>query len=81
MFGNLGVHIIKFPSGRFGFVGTLPANLGNIVSATKADVMAQRSFWGRDGELYAVKFPTFNTLDQAFWHAEERGAKITQGPV
>ena len=77
MFGNLGVHVIEFPSKRFGFVGTLPAALGTVVPASTADVMGGRAF--RDpgtGEAVTVKFPSFETRVEAIEYAELKGVSV-----
>jgi hypothetical protein len=65
IFGNLGVHVIQFPSGRFGFVGTLPVSLG-APATSAADAMAGRK----------VKFPVFETKQAALDHATERGVAV-----
>ena len=61
MFHNLGVHIIQYPTGRYGFVGTLPAILGNVVDASTADVMGGRAHTAPDGRIVTLKFPSFAT--------------------
>jgi len=62
---NLGLHIIQFPSKRFGFVGTIPAILGHEVPATTAAVMGGRSFFNAEGNLVEIKFPSFETEAEA----------------
>ena len=76
MFGNLGVHVIDFPSGRFGFVGTLPAALGNPVTASRADIMAGRAFTAPSGEVLTMAFPSFETRDAAVAYATARGITV-----
>ena len=77
MFGNLGVHIIQYPTGRFGFVGTLPGILGDIVPATTADVMGGRAHeHPHTGEIVTIKFPSFETRDAAIAHATSRGVAV-----
>ena len=44
MFGNVGLHVIKFPSGRYGYVGSVPSSLGNEVKANRSDIMGGRAF-------------------------------------
>jgi len=65
MFGNLGVHVIQFPSKRFGFVGTLPVALASIRAATTADVMGGRAYINDHGALVAPHFPVFATEAEA----------------
>ena len=73
MFGNLGLHVIKFPSGRYGFVGSIPVTLGAEVPASEAAVMGCRSHWNADRtELLEWKFPTFEA--RAF--AADRGCTL-----
>ena len=65
MFGNFGVHIIQYPSGRFGFVGSLPSCLG-VPATSFADAMAGRT----------VQFPSFDTRKDAIDHAAKFGVKV-----
>ena len=76
MFRNLGVHITRFPSGRFGFVGSLPIALGGFVPATTGDVMGGRAMRDDSGALVAPKFPAFETEAEARAHAAERGVTL-----
>ena len=45
---NVSLHIIEFPSGRFGYVGSIPTDLGKKVPADRAAILGCRSF--RDPE-------------------------------
>lgn len=78
MFGNLGLHIIQFPSGRYGFVGSIPAALGQEVPATTAAVMGCRTHYAADGSLVEWKFPVFDTEQAAREFAQARGFTPTQ---
>ena len=74
MFGHkLGLHVIEFPSGRWGFVGSIPTELGEEVPATTSDALGCRAHRGPAGELLAWKFPAFDTEAAARQYAEERG--------
>lgn len=73
MFRNFGLHIIKFPSGRFGYVGSVPAALGTETPATRADVMGGRSHKNAKGDLVAWKFPVFDTEEEARAFAISKG--------
>ena len=73
MFRNLGLHIIKFPSGRFGFVGSIPGALGHEVAASRAAVMGCRSYYNAAGELVEMKFPTFESEQEARDFAASKG--------
>ena len=68
---KLGLHIIKFPSGRFGFVGNMPRELGHEVEASTSDVLGGRSYRATDGSLKVTKFPSFATEAEAREHAEQ----------
>lgn len=65
---NLGLHVIQFPSKRFGFVGHIPGELGVAVKPTKEDIMAQRTHYDREGNVWTMKFPSFETRDEAVAH-------------
>jgi hypothetical protein len=73
----LGTHIINFPSGRWGFVGSLPLTLGELAEASTADVMGGRA-WRDDatGQLVAPRFPSFATEPEARAHAAARGVAL-----
>ena len=73
---NLGLHIIKYPTGTYGYVGRCPVELGEPVPATKADVMGGRSYWGKNGELLTIKWPVFATRQEAIDHAASVGITI-----
>lgn len=73
MFGKLGLHVIKFPVGTFGFVGTVPLALATMVPATTADIMAGRAVEASNGAVVAPKFPTFPTADAALKFAAANG--------
>lgn len=76
MFGNLGLHVIKFPSGRCGFVGSIPVSLGTEVPASEAAVMGCRSHWNADRtELLEWKFPSFATEQEARDFAASKGCE------
>lgn len=62
---NYGLHIIQFPSGRYGFVGSIPRVLGSEVPASTAAVMGQRAYRNTEGEIVELKFPVFATEAEA----------------
>lgn len=70
---RLGLHVIQFPSGKFGFVGSIPTALGKEIPATEAAVMGCRSHRNAKGELVEWKFPVFETADAAHDFAASRG--------
>jgi hypothetical protein len=63
--GSLGLHIINTPSGRYTFVGSIPAHLVETVRATKADVMGGRAWRNEDGEVVTARVPTFSSYQEA----------------
>lgn len=77
MFGNLGLHIIKFPSGRYGYVGSIPTALGAEVKADRSAVMGGRSFYNAAGDLVEWKFPTFDTEADAREFAASRNCVVS----
>lgn len=62
---NYGLHITQFPSGRYGFVGTIPVALGNEVPADKSAIMGGRAYRNTKGEIVELKFPTFASEQEA----------------
>lgn len=62
---NYGVHVIQFPSGRYGFVGSIPSGLGDEIPATMAAVMGGRAYRNARGEIVELKFPTFASEAEA----------------
>jgi hypothetical protein len=78
---NLGVHIIKAPSGKYIFRGTLPATLGNVVPATRQAILGNNTLneRGPNNEILMVQFPVFDSLSGAYAHAVERGVTVNSG--
>lgn len=72
MFSKLGIHIIQYPTGRWGFVGSLPPALGDMVPATTADIMGGRAYTGPTGETVTIKFPSFATKVEAETYRDAR---------
>lgn len=72
MFGNLGLHVIQFPSGKFGYVGSIPAALGYEVPASRAAVMGCRAYRNAVGDIVEIKFPVFMTETAAHIYAAGR---------
>jgi len=76
MLGNLGCHLMHFPSGRFGYVGTIPTALGETAPASTSDVMGGRAFKDESGAILTWKFPTFPTAEEAIDHAKAKGVAL-----
>lgn len=79
MLGNLGVHIQQYPTGRFGYIGTIPSSLGRTVEATVSDIMAGRSF-DVNGKAMTVKFASFGDAEEAVQHAQDMGVTLCSAP-
>lgn len=79
MLSNLGLWVIKFPSGKYGFVGSMPLDLAEMVPATKSDVMGGRAIRNESGALVAPKFPAFADQAAAVEFARSKGydAKVS----
>lgn len=72
---NIGIktlHVIEFPTGRFGYVGRVPIEIG-YVDPTPEKLAAMR-FGGRFGP----KVRTFPTHAAACAYARDRGYEITE---
>ena len=78
MFGKLGLHVMQFPSGRWGYVGNVPGVLCAEVPATTADVLGCRARRASDGSLVAWKVPTFDSCGEALAHADRHGCEVSQ---
>ena len=65
---SFGLHIIKTPSARHVYVGSVPAALCAIVPASKADVMAGRAYANVYGDLVTAKPLSFASYGEA-WDA------------
>lgn len=71
---------MQFPTGCWGFVGSLPRALGDVVPASTADVMGGRAWREDGGRIVTMKFPTFPTEDGAREHATARGVETRGAP-
>jgi hypothetical protein len=70
---NLGIHVIQFPSQKFGFVGNLSLELATMVPATRSDIMAGRIVTDPNGDVWSYKFPVFPSKADAIAFALEHG--------
>lgn len=59
--GNLGCHLDKFPSGKYGFVGTVPVIAYYADGATEKQIEDARKF----GERFGPKRRIFETEQEA----------------
>jgi hypothetical protein len=62
---SLGLHIIKAPSGRYVYAGSVPAALCSIVPASKSDVMGGRAYESPDGGWVTAKPLSFASYGEA----------------
>ena len=68
-------HIIKFPSGRWGYVGSVPLVLGELVPANRSAVLGCRTIPGENGPMM-FKAKTFETETEARDYATIQGVTL-----
>ena len=73
---KLGLHIIRFPSGRFGYVGFIPHALCQAIPADKSAILGGRAFRAASGELLEWKAPAFDSAQEARAFAADRGFEV-----
>ena len=75
-FGSkVGLHVIRFPSGRYGYVGSIPVTCCRRLPADKGAIMGGRSV--REGdELVEYRTMTFDTEQEAIDYAEGLGFEV-----
>ena len=69
-------HLIQFPSNRWGYVGSVPYELGKIVPADVFAVMGCRTITGENGKPMMFKAATFATEKEARQFAENQGVTL-----
>ena len=76
MFGaNMSCHVIQFPSGRFGYVGSIPKILGKEVPAKTSDILGCRAHKNNQGDCVVWNFPVFDSAELALDFAKSRGVR------
>ena len=71
---HVSLHIIQFPSGRFGYVGSVPTDICEPVPADRAAILGQRAFSDPETNKPMMwKAPSFETVEAAITHAKDRG--------
>jgi hypothetical protein len=81
MVSPLGLEVIKYPSGKFGFVGSVPTDLawqmsdGSIVSEEIAADIARASIRSYAMKAHGVSTRVFPSREDAVRFAESRGYK------
>ncbi len=73
--GNLGLHVIQYPSGRFGYVGTVPDAIAYEPGATQEQINNGKQF----GERFGPKKITFSSQEEATKYAKDRGFDVIVG--
>jgi hypothetical protein len=75
MFNITSCHAIKFPSGRWGYVGSIPLVLGELVPADRSAVLGCRTIRGENGPMM-FKAKTFETETEARDYATIQGVTL-----
>lgn len=73
--GNLGLHVIQYQSGRFGYAGTVPDEIAYEPGATQEQINNGKRFGGRFGP----KEITFSSKEEATQYAKDRGFDVIVG--
>ena len=77
MLGNL-VHINKYPTGKFGYVGCIPTVLAEVVPADRPAILGNRAHRDDNGNIVMYKFPIFDTAQDARDFAVSRNVELCQ---
>lgn len=67
------LHVIKFPSGKFGYVGKVPTEVCSVVPSDKHARMHGRAFTDKNGDSVMYKSPVFDSEEEAVTFASEKG--------
>lgn len=67
------LHVIKFPNGRFGYVGAVPVDILYVDSATKEQIENAKF-----GATFGPKTRIFTSREEAVAFAEERGYEVSK---
>lgn len=65
--------IVKNPVGTYGFVGSIPLELCEKISATKGGMLGGNVWKEKDGKYYEWKIPSFTTKQQAIDFCKSKG--------
>lgn len=76
MLGNLGLHIIQYPTKLWGFVGSVPVDLCTEHPAQVSDILGCRTHTGPDGKPWVYKTPVFDTEEEARAFAASKGHEV-----
>lgn len=72
----LGLHVIQYPSGRWGYVGDIPTALCTEIPASTSAILGQRWHKNADGDLMEWKTPSFTGEAEAIAFAEKHGYSV-----
>ncbi len=72
--GGLGLHVIQFPTGKFGYVGSVPADIYYVEGASQDDIQKAAQF----GERFGPKRRIFDTYADAVSLAQSRGYTVIE---
>ncbi len=75
MFKITNCHILKFPSGRWGYVGSIPLCMGELVPANTPAVLGCRTITGENGPMM-FRAKTFETENEARNFAAIQGVTL-----
>ena len=78
MLNNLPLIVMQFPTGKWGYRGSIPRCLGNDVAPTIDDIMGGRYYTNEAGETVTTKFPVFASKRDALDHAFHNGIIIRE---
>ena len=71
--GKLGLHVIKFPSGKFGYVGSVPVEIAYIDGSTQEDINKGLVY----GQRFGAKTRVFDTMQAAIEYAQSKGYVVS----
>lgn len=74
--GTYGLHVIQFPSGKFGYVGSIPSELGYYTEELRQSDWLAGNIKEIDGVNKALRFPVFVSESDAIAYAESKGFKL-----
>ena len=69
-------HLINYPTGRWGFVGHIPASLCRVIPAEPADIIAGRAYPCPCGKLITSKANTYASKKEAIQAAKLAGVEV-----
>lgn len=74
--GTFGLHVIQFPSGKFGYVGSIPSELGFYTEELRQSDWLAGNIREIDGVNKALRFPVFDREIDAVNYAASKGFEV-----